>query len=132
VSASESAEITAALERAWESMGRTGVKAELVQVATSFAATHLHDYLAEQGWSTRAGIFLRRRGDNGLPQAPEVDEHGTHSDWALISVDECRFVIRRYMERSAANREQAVKVADYCAEVYGVRIDIDEPVARPA
>ena len=54
-----------------------------------------------------------------------MDEHGTHMLLELTTVEEYRYVVRKYMARSVANRSMALRVAERCMEQHGVMIDID-------
>jgi type II secretory pathway component PulJ len=86
-------------------------------------------HLVRTGLSTRIASFFRQRAESGLPQAPEIDEHGTHAQLDLLSVEEWRYVVRQYMLRSLANRRKARDAADLCFQQHAVLIDIDDPLA---
>jgi len=89
----------------------------------------IKDHQARQGYKAAIGSYLRSRDRDGLPQAPEVNDHGEHAQLELAFVYEYRYVIARYMSLSKANRDQALKVAKRCFEKYGIKIDVDNPYA---
>lgn len=128
----ESSELTEHVARTFEAMGGVGTIIELVEAARAGASPDLDTYLLDRGWASIAGSFFRSRGNNGLPVAPEVDEHGTHMQLQLMSVEEYRYAIKRRMSGSVAYRKQAEKFAAACLTTYGVHIDVDHPDALTA
>jgi hypothetical protein len=81
------------------------------------------EYLSEYALGSIVGQFFRRRDRSGLPQAPEVNGAGTHCQLELITVDEWRYVIRKYVQRSDQNLDMAYRCANACKDVHGVWID---------
>ena len=43
------------------------------------------------------------------------------------TVEEYRYLIRKYMSRSTANRSAALRAAERCHATFGVLIDVDRP-----
>ena len=48
-----------------------------------------------------------------------------HAALGFASWTDYRYVVRKYMARSVANRSMALRVAERCMEQHGVMIDID-------
>lgn len=124
---SENQQLREHIAHTFEAMGGVGSITDLVQAARAHASPTLDAYIRDRGWTSVVGAFLRSRGANGLPLAPEVDQHGTHMQLQLMSVEEFQYVIKRRMSESTASVRQAQKYAECCWETYGVRIDIYHP-----
>ena len=129
---SEHAELSELLDRTWHELGGRGTKAELVTHVHTILPDHLRSYLIEQGLASKAGAYLRRTGADGLPQAPEIDAHGTHAQLELLDESEFRYVVARQMDNSRAARHRAQQLADLAFERLGVVISIDDPFAQAA
>ena len=106
-------------------MGGVGTLADVRQQVLALLPDDTRSHLVERGLTSSINGFFREKDANNLPTAPEVDEHGTHLLLELTSVEEYRYVVRKYMARSVANRSMALRVAERCMEQHGVMIDID-------
>lgn len=117
------AELVAVVQQVFAELGgrasQEDIKAHLDTVLT---AEQLR-YLATPGLSSLIGATLRMAGQSGLPQAPEIDEHGTHAQLELLTIEEFAYVVRRYMERSGQNTSKAYAASRLCQEQHGVWID---------
>ncbi|WGW12693.1 hypothetical protein LWF01_02680 [Saxibacter everestensis] len=126
MSASENQELSDLYQRIFEELGGRATVKEIVAHATITAGQHLNEYLTAQGHKTKVGAFLRRKGTSGLPQAPEVDGQGTHVQLELLSVEEFKYVVAHHLKSARASAQQARNLADYCYEMRGVALDLDE------
>jgi len=127
---SEHSEINDLLDRTWHELGGRGTKGDLVTHVRMLLPPHLSTYLIDQGLGTKAGAYLRQTGEHGLPQAPEIDAHGTHAQLELLDESEFRYVVARQMDNSRTARRRAQQLADLAFERLGVVIDIDNPFAE--
>jgi hypothetical protein len=127
---SENTEIVDLIERTFHTLGGRATKQDvLVEIRTQLP-DHLSEYLIGHGLGTKIGQYFRSIGTDGLPQAPEADEEGTHVQLELLVESEYRYVIAHQMQASANARARAQQYADLCADRLGVVIDIDEPIAQ--
>lgn len=130
MSSSEHGELMDLIDRAFCELGGRAVKAEVSMHVEQMMPQHLARYLIGQGLSTKIGQYFRSVGDEGLPQAPEIDAAGTHAQLELLDEHEYRYVIAQQMKASENARARAQQYADMCEERLGVRIDIDAPLAE--
>lgn len=126
---SEHAQIRALIVTVWAGLGGRGTKADVLREVGAALPASLREYLADRGLASAVSGFFRAQREDGLPQAPAVDGEGTHAQLELMTVDECRFVVARYMEAAAAARAQALRMQALCLETHGVLIDLDDPWA---
>lgn len=116
----------------WKQLGGRGTVVDVEAHVWSTLNQGVRDELARRGLRSRINGFLRRQGDDGLPAAPEIDEHHTHAQLELLDIGEYKFVVRRYLLSSAAHRRQAQRMADRCFEDHGYLIDLDDPATWAA
>lgn len=108
-------------------MGGVGSLADVRDQVIAILPPDAIDHLIRKGLTSAIGGYFRKQGADGLPTAPEVDEHGTHMLLELTTVEEYRYLIRKYMSRSTANRSAALRAAERCHATFGVLIDVDRP-----
>lgn len=131
---SERTELQALVESTFLEMQGVGTMEELRAHVLAILPGELRAWGADRGVrqvvTTACGDFFRSRNANGLPMAPEVDEHGTHMLLELTDPGQYRYAIKKCMARAGANRKVAARLADQCLERHGVWIDIDHPDAE--
>lgn len=127
---SERQELLDLIDRTFTELGGRATKADVL-TAIGELPPHLSDYCARQGLNSMIGSYFRKRRD-GLPQAPEVAQDGTHAQLELWTVEHCQYLVAHYMSRAESNEILAQKVADYCFARYAVAIDITNPVEGAA
>lgn len=129
MSSSEYTEIANAISRTFEQIGGRATHAEVFAHAKVTIAPELRDYLTDRGLSQQVSAFFRQQGTDGLPQAPAIDEHGTHAQLRLLEVEEFKFVIRQQMKASGASRVRAKEYQRLCQEQHGVWIPLTDQTA---
>lgn len=92
---------------------------------------HLLDFLIGKGIRAQVAAYFRAKDAEGLPKRPEVNDDGEHATLESLSVVEFGFVHRRYLDRAAANAEQAEKVRQRCMDVHHVDV-AEQPVGGAA
>lgn len=122
---SASTELRDLVAQTFHEMGGVGSMADVREQVMSILPPDSREHLLRKGVTATIGSYFRERDVDGLPIAPEVDEHGTHMLLDLTTEEEYRYVIRKYMRRSVANRAAAQRMADRCYRALGVSIDID-------
>lgn len=122
---SETAEIRELIARTFETEfgGRATVREVREAVVTS-APDHLADYIARRGWTSSINAYFRQKGVDGLPEAPVVDDAGTHVQRPLMDVGEYRYAIRRRIDLGDQSYRSARALADECYFVHGIRIAV--------
>lgn len=120
---SENAEIHDLIHRIFtEQFGSAASTPEVYRAAADSLPEHLSRHLIGKGLKAEISRYFRTKRSDGLPQAPEVDDEGTHKQLDLMTVPEYRYVIEAYLKSSAASRAQAAKLIDLCREIHGVTI----------
>jgi len=110
MSDSYAAELRDLIDRAF--VGEYGSRASAQMVQNSLhdnLPEHLIDYLISKGLRARITSYFNDKDGDGLPKRPAVDTDGIHADAALLTIDECGFVYAGYLDRAAANEQQAEK-----------------------
>lgn len=125
MSTSEHGEIMRLCDDAFQSMGGVGTAPDLAAHVRASMPDELRDYLYQRGVASMVQRYLRTKGTSGLPQAPEVDDHGTHMQLELMSVEEYRFVVNRCVRAGRAYVERAHQYAAHCQALHGVRLAVD-------
>jgi hypothetical protein len=115
-------EVDALIEMVFRQLGGRATNQDIQIHVRTILTPEQRSWLADYAMGPIIGGFFRRR--NGrLPQAPEVDSAGTHCQLELITEDEYRYVIRKYVQRSDQNMTMAFEFAKECRAVHGIWID---------
>jgi len=131
MSDSERQELLDLIDRTFLALGGRATMAEMF--ASIELPPHLCAYCTRQGLRTAISSYFRRaRRDDGLPQAPEVDDDGNHAQLELWTVDDCRFLVAAYVSASESNRRRAQQIVEHCWDRYGVLINLDDPFGEQA
>lgn len=125
--ASESAELNDLIARTFQEMGGRATLPEIRATLHDLIPAHLRRHLIGKGLDTAVGRYFRSQNEDGLPVAPAVDEHGTHVQLELLTVEEYRYAVRRQKSAERAANAQARKYVDRCRDVHGV--DISDELA---
>jgi hypothetical protein len=122
VKRTERTERRAYIGLAWDTIGRAGTVDDVWVALLQSLPDELLRGLAEPGGKREIAEYLRQADDDGLPYAPAVDDHGTHVQGELLSIEEYRYVVRnlgRGMRALDSRRRQWVQ---RCLDVHGVDI----------
>lgn len=132
MSSSENAEFMDAAARVFDQMGQRANNADLTETLLLNLPDHLREYILRIGVSRKVGEFFRQRTDDGLAIAPEIDEHGTHADLALLDEHEFRYVVARHVRAGKSSFRIAKQYAELAQERLGVEISLSDPMAESA
>ncbi|MEH3033325.1 MAG: hypothetical protein PGN07_04615 [Aeromicrobium erythreum] len=122
---SENAELHDLIHRVFtETFGSAASAPEVFREVVTSIPDHLTRHLVGKGPKAEISGYFRTKRADGLPQAPEVDDEGTHKQLDLMTVPEYRYVIEQYLKSSAASQAQAQKLADLCHALHGVTIPL--------
>lgn len=116
---SESSELEDLIASAWDDLDRRGTKAEVLASVMGAAPGELSQYLVAKGVNTAIGAFFRRAGQGGLPQAPEVDDQGTHADSDQLLFEDFGYIVRRHLDSADAHAARAEQWIAACIARYG-------------
>lgn len=78
------------------------------------------------------GQALAAKDAGGLPRALSVDGQGTYVQRTLFDLSDYETVIKRYVKLGVADLAVARALADECAGVLGVTIDVDHLIRGAA
>lgn len=124
--ASINGEICSLAEEVFKRLGGRATSPDVQRRVWELLTDEQYGRLAYKALAPIISSFFLRRNRNGLPQAPEVDGDGTHCQLELITVDEYRYLVRSYVQRSSQNLAMAHKFAQQCKDVHGTWIDPGE------
>lgn len=132
MSSSENAEFMDAAARVFDQMGQRANNEALTTHLLASLPPHLRAYIMRIGVSRKVGEFFRQRTTDGLAIAPEIDEHGTHADLALLDEHEFRYVVARHVRAGKSSFRIAKQYAELAHDRLGVEISLTDPLEESA